>query len=310
MPLAYESFLNSPHPIDKHQNYFAIYDLLLSSYQNKQITFVEVGILDGGSLFMWRDFFGPEARIIGVDLNPAATKWVSHGFEIFIGDQGQDSFWKSFYLQVGKIDVLLDDGGHTNNQQITTVINSIPAIKDGGLILIEDTHASYVREFGNPSKSSFQEFCKKGTDAIQSRSPDVRIRGTVFSRTVWSIGFFESISAFYIDRNSCLENSGVSNFNTSLQAEREKDFRYVSDARWLGLVKIAQKIFSLEYKSIGGTRTYLRPFNFLFINSWIRKILRFTFFPLKAICDIIIEIELQNQFHKLQKRSKQYFSGR
>lgn len=65
-----ESFNKSPYFILKHDTYFDDYDLIFKDYRNKKITFVEIGILGGGSLFMWRDFFGPQTRIIGIDLNP------------------------------------------------------------------------------------------------------------------------------------------------------------------------------------------------------------------------------------------------
>ncbi len=84
---SYRSYLKSPYKSIKHTTYFEVYDELFSRYRGKDITFVEVGVLGGGSLFMWRDFFGPKARIIGVDLNPNAKKWTEHGFEIFIGSQ-------------------------------------------------------------------------------------------------------------------------------------------------------------------------------------------------------------------------------
>ena len=80
----FQAFSSSPYFSIKHTNYFDIYDKLLSKYIGKEITFVEVGILDGGSLFMWRDFFGKNARIIGVELNPEAIKWREHGFSIYI----------------------------------------------------------------------------------------------------------------------------------------------------------------------------------------------------------------------------------
>ena len=83
----YQSFLKSPHRSIKHESYFAVYDKLLSKYIDQDITFVEIGILDGGSLFMWRDFLDDRARIIGIEINPAAKKWEEHGFEIFIGSQ-------------------------------------------------------------------------------------------------------------------------------------------------------------------------------------------------------------------------------
>ena len=47
-------------------------------------------------------FFGPKARIIGIDLNPNAKKWTKYGFEIFIGDQSDINFWKMFKKKLGK----------------------------------------------------------------------------------------------------------------------------------------------------------------------------------------------------------------
>ena len=69
---------------------------------------------------MWRDYLGENARIIGIDLNPEAKIFEKEGFEIFIGDQQSPKFWDYFFHEVGKIDILLDDGGHTNEQQIMT----------------------------------------------------------------------------------------------------------------------------------------------------------------------------------------------
>ena len=63
-------FKNSKYRSLKWEKYFYIYDHLFSKYKNKKITFVEVGILDGGSLEVWKKFFGNQARIIGIDFNP------------------------------------------------------------------------------------------------------------------------------------------------------------------------------------------------------------------------------------------------
>ena len=49
--------------------------------------------------------------------------------EIFIGDQADPKFWKNFYKQTGKVDVLLDDGGHKNIQQITTFMGSVKFLR-------------------------------------------------------------------------------------------------------------------------------------------------------------------------------------
>ena len=55
-------------------------------------------------------------------------------------------FWKNFFKKVGKVDIILDDGGHTNYQQIITLNSCVPHIKDDGLMVVEDTHASYIKK--------------------------------------------------------------------------------------------------------------------------------------------------------------------
>ena len=50
--------------------YFEVYDQIFEKFRDKKITFVEVGVLNGGSLEMWKKYFHPESRIIGIDLNP------------------------------------------------------------------------------------------------------------------------------------------------------------------------------------------------------------------------------------------------
>ena len=54
----------------KCDTYFQTYEELFSEYVGKEITFVEIGVLHGGSLLMWKEYFGPKARIIGIDLDP------------------------------------------------------------------------------------------------------------------------------------------------------------------------------------------------------------------------------------------------
>ena len=61
------------------------------------------------------------SKIIGIDFNPTAKKWEKQWFEIYIGNQADLEFWKNFFEKVGKIDILVDDGGHTNEQQVQTL---------------------------------------------------------------------------------------------------------------------------------------------------------------------------------------------
>jgi hypothetical protein len=216
----------SPYLSIKHASYFAVYDELLAPYRGRPITFVEVGVLNGGSLHMWRRYLGAEARIIGVDLNPAATRWEADGFEIVIGDQGEPAFWERFFEAVGPIDILLDDGGHTNRQQVVTTVSALPHLRDGGLLIVEDVHASYLPDFGNPARHSFMRFALRVAELLHSRFPGVPAPRSAVGRllrdTVLAVQFHESIVCFRVDRARCVSNSPTSNHGATLDAA---DFR-------------------------------------------------------------------------------------
>lgn len=208
----YKLFINSKKYSIKWSSYFQVYEKIFSTYRNKKIKFVEIGVANGGSLFMWQNYFGKKAKIIGIDFNPNAKKLQKHGFKIYIGDQSDKKFWDKFYQKEGKIDIILDDGGHKNLQQISTVHHSLPFIKDGGKIVVEDTSTSFVKkEFNNPSKYSFINFAKNIVDVIHKRSPLLGKNLNFYSKKVFLVEFFESITVFSIDSRKCFTNKEISN---------------------------------------------------------------------------------------------------
>ena len=210
--LSYKSFKKSRYNCIKHTNYFPIYDQLFKSYRGKKITFVEIGVFSGGSLFMWRNFFGKKANIIGIDLNPKAKKFEKYGFKIFIGDQSKEKFWNNFFNSVGKVDIVLDDGGHTNYQQIITTNKCIPMIKDNGKLVIEDVHTSFIKQnWYNPSKYSYINYSKKIVEDINTRFPGLKTFSYSLKKYVYKIDFFESIVSFDINRKLCTKNRFIDN---------------------------------------------------------------------------------------------------
>ena len=220
----FQIYKNLKHVSLKYDTYFQTYEEILSRYVGKEITFVEVGVLHGGSLFMWREYFGKKARIIGIDLNPAAKELEKYGFEIFIGTQSDINFWKNFFSKIGKIDILLDDGGHGNVQQIVTLSEAIHNTNDDGTIVIEDTHTSYLKKFGNPSKYSFMNFSKYLIDVINSRFSDIKvIKNNNFKNKIYSISFYESIVAIKINSKKSIE--------TTLLKNNENEMFKVTDLR-------------------------------------------------------------------------------
>ena len=207
----------------KLEKYFHVYELILSKYKlRKDLTVVEIGVKDGGSLFIWKKLF-PHAKIIGIDLNIECKKFEKDGFIIEIGDQSSREFWKDFFYKHQNVDIIIDDGGHTNTQQINTAISCIPFIKDGGILVTEDVMCSYFFNFGNPSKYSFINFCKKIIDDINFKFPGIGKFEFSLNNYVHSIEFFESIVVFKIDRKQCAFNKIITNNKKNYNHE---DLRY------------------------------------------------------------------------------------
>lgn len=223
MKSTFESYGKSPFRSIKHSTYFDTYDRLFGPFVGQPITFVEIGVLGGGSLFMWRDFFGEQARIIGIDLNPSAKKWEEFGFEIYVGDQADPAFWKEFFQNVGMVDVLLDDGGHTYQQQAVTFSSSVESIRDGGVLVVEDTHTSYMRGFG-PKSMTFVDLALDIVHANNHRFSSLNSK-QVDSRT-WSVQFFESFVAFHVDRAKSSLNSQPT--DNGGEHDRALDFRHAA----------------------------------------------------------------------------------
>ena len=162
--------LEEHRQIQKWAHYFPVYEKWFSPYRGKDIVFVEIGVWNGGSVQMWKNYFGKDAKIVGVDINPQCKKFADEEISIEIGSQEDPNFWAAFKEKYPRVDILLDDGGHTMNQQITTFREMFPHIKDGGLYMCEDCHTSYWENFGGGLKreGTFIEFTKNLIDEIQA----------------------------------------------------------------------------------------------------------------------------------------------
>jgi len=212
-------FLKSKDFSIKLEKYFDVYEDYFSKFKGKNITFVEIGVFNGGSLKIWKNYFGPDSRIIGIDINPECKKFTDEGIEIFIGNQSDPLFWKDFFNNVGNVDIILDDGGHTNLDQIITTVKCVDKINDGGILMVEDTHTSYITEYNSKKSFSFINFAKKIIDDVNHTAglQDFEIKKDKFffkfslNKYIYSTHFYESIVVFRIDRKKTFKNEFVRN---------------------------------------------------------------------------------------------------
>ena len=115
-----KKFFNNNKNKDLHKwhHYFDIYEENFLKYKKKGITLLEIGVSKGGSLKMWQNYFNKESLIVGIDILPECKKYEHENIKIFIGDQKNINFLESVIKSIGKPDIIIDDGGHSSNQQI------------------------------------------------------------------------------------------------------------------------------------------------------------------------------------------------
>ncbi|MEO8102780.1 MAG: class I SAM-dependent methyltransferase [Betaproteobacteria bacterium] len=182
--------------IHKWGHYFSIYERHFSAFRNRPIRLIEYGVFHGGSLQMWKHYFGPQAQIIGVDIDPRCAALAEPGIEIVIGDQDDPETHQRLREKFGDFDIVIDDGGHTMHQQIVTFKEMYPAVKAGGIYLAEDLHTSYFPRWGGGLRKpgTFIEYSKLFIDQMhawysvsEDHQPDL------LTTSAYGLHFYDSI---------------------------------------------------------------------------------------------------------------------
>ncbi len=187
---------NKNRRIFKWHHYFEIYERHFEKFRNKDVSILEIGVLHGGSLQMWKEYFGSNAKIYGVDINPKCKEFEEKNVEIFIGSQSDRNFLREIKTRIPKIDILIDDGGHTMEQQITTFEELFEHVDENGVYLCEDLHTSYWEEFGGGYKNpnSYIEYSKNFIDYINAfHSKNESLKVNSFTKSAHSLHYYDSV---------------------------------------------------------------------------------------------------------------------
>lgn len=138
----FDAVANGPG-VWKWRHYFSIYHRHLSKFVGQEVHVVEIGVYSGGSLPMWRAYFGEGCRVYGVDIVPECRVHEREGVRVFIGDQADPTFWEQFRQEVPRIDVVIDDGGHEAHQQIASLKCLLLYLAMGGVYVCEDINGGF-----------------------------------------------------------------------------------------------------------------------------------------------------------------------
>tara|TARA_R110002020_G_scaffold78506_2_gene197407 strand:- start:3810 stop:4535 length:726 start_codon:yes stop_codon:yes gene_type:complete len=178
--------------------YCHFYDRHLSHLRDKAVKILEIGVKDGDSLKMWKDYFR-QGEVCGLEFNPEPLKGFSEDrVKVYIGDQTDLSLLEKISEESGPFDIILDDASHVVDHQIISFEYLFKnSLKEGGLYIVEDLGTSYWPKWGGA--------LRKPTTAIEylkSLVDNINFRFHKGDRTQY-VGIPEDskIDASYYDRN-------------------------------------------------------------------------------------------------------------
>jgi hypothetical protein len=105
---------NKQRLIHKWAHYFPVYESYFERFRNRSIVFLEIGCGAGGSLQMWKHYFGPLVRVVGIDIRPQCKVYEEDQIAVRIGDQSDPAFLQAVADEFQDFDIVLDDGSHIN----------------------------------------------------------------------------------------------------------------------------------------------------------------------------------------------------
>lgn len=189
---------NTGKKITKWTHYFPVYEKHFKPLTEKPIKLLEIGVLNGGSLEMWRKYFHPESTIVGIDINPNCKQHEQEGIHVRIGSQVDTDFLQSLIDEFGVFDLVIDDGSHRVEHVNQTFEFLYPKIAEDGIYFIEDTHAAYWVSHGGGihAPESINNVAKRKIDELNAYHVRGDLQPTEFTRITKCMTCYDSIIVF------------------------------------------------------------------------------------------------------------------
>lgn len=191
------------YKISKWIHFINIYEELLAPYKQVQrnasnpLRMLEIGVARGGSLEVWKKYFGDNTLIYGIDIDEKCRDISIPGVQIRIGSQVDETFLHSVVDELGSPHIIIDDGSHHSDHLSLTLKLLWPQLQEGGLYIIEDTHTSYWKDHGGGygKEQTIVEFLKDAVDTMHQpyTRKQMPIRTAFLRESLASITFFDSI---------------------------------------------------------------------------------------------------------------------
>lgn len=182
--------------VHKWHHYIPIYDRYFAPFRNTKVRFLEIGVNKGGSLQMWRRYFGEDATVFGIDINQDCAKFDGQAGQVRIGGQGDPEFLANVIDEMGGVDVVLDDGSHRMTHVRASFEILYPKLAENGVYMIEDLHTAYSPKYGGGYRSgdNFFRFVRELTDDMHHWYHKKSLRHPELGRQLSGIHIHDSIA--------------------------------------------------------------------------------------------------------------------
>ena len=128
-------------PHGTYHAYTVRYDKLLRDMRGTARSVLEIGVMNGASLRMWRDYF-PNAEIHGLDIDDCSKHIVSGDrITVHCGDAGNRWTLRELAHHHGPFDLVVDDGSH-NLDHMRLAFDELYD-QTRGILIIEDVHLEW-----------------------------------------------------------------------------------------------------------------------------------------------------------------------
>lgn len=189
-------YQNTGSVVHKWRHYLDIYERHLAGFRGREARVLEIGVFRGGSLRMWRQYFGPQTVLYGIDIDEHCRSYDGEAGAVRIGSQADPAFLTAVADEMGGLDVVIDDGSHIASHQRISFDVLFPLLSERGVYICEDTHTSYWRghyEGGFRRRSTFVERAKKIIDDLHGEFHDRALSIPDACRSIGGIHFYNSM---------------------------------------------------------------------------------------------------------------------
>lgn len=137
------------------------YNNIFTSIREKEINLLEIGIYKGQSIRLFREWF-INGKIFGMDIGGYVdtNTFQIDGTSLFWGDAFNNSMLDLFKNNF--FDYIIDDGPHTLESQLYSVVYWSQKLKSGGKLVIEDiqniNHIVYLERMVDTNLFTFKSF--------------------------------------------------------------------------------------------------------------------------------------------------------